>query len=91
MINIIIIIIGLKRGTSELKKYLVSRIQPGEVLPQVKQAAFMDMTGTSGVIGGGEGSGVGIDRHKLSSTRALEYVSVYLSPSRFAVCISLFV
>jgi CHASE2 domain-containing sensor protein len=65
-----------QRGTSELKKYLRSRIeQPAVEQPPQPATVFQETVGTSGVIGGG---GDFVDRHKLMATKSLDYWSAYL-------------
>jgi hypothetical protein len=62
--------IVVKRGTNGLKEYLRSRIEPPEDAQTPSTSVFQESVGTSGIIGG---IGDGIDRHKMASTKALEY------------------
>ena len=64
---------GKQRGTNELKKYLRSRIEPAEPVQPAPTPVFRPAEGTSGIIGG---TGDGVDRFRLSSTKTLEYWSV---------------
>lgn len=63
----------VQRGTNELKKYLRSRIEPKVPPQQTPPPVFRPASGTSGIIGG---DGVGVDRFRIASTKALEYWSV---------------
>jgi len=65
---------GVQRGTNELKKYLRSRIEPAEEqASRPTSASVLQSTrGTSGIIGG---TGEGVDRYRIASTKTLEYWS----------------
>lgn len=67
----------LQRGTNELKKYLLSRIQaPDEETasaPKSTAPGIVDKKGTSGLIGG---CADGVDKHTVASTRNLDYWQV---------------
>jgi len=66
---------GEQRGTNELKKYLRSRVEPEEATRPVSAPVFRQTGGTSGIVGG---SGDGVDRFRIASTKTLEYWSAII-------------
>jgi len=59
----------------ELKKYLRSRMEPVLAEPSAQPVTvFQEKVGTSGIVGG---DGDFIDKHKLMSTKSLDFWSVF--------------
>jgi len=52
---------------------LRSRIEPGEMAKTAPAPVFQEAGGTSGIIGG---TGDGVDRFRIASTKTLEFRSV---------------
>jgi len=59
---------------------LRSRIEPGESAQPAAVSVFQEPSGTSGIIGG---TGDGVDRYRIASTKALEYWSVVYDVAQF--------
>lgn len=66
-------IVVKQRGTNELKKYLRGRIEPDDSARSTAAPVFEPVDGTSGIIGG---TGDGVDRYRIASTKTLEFWSV---------------